>query len=119
MLQGFHVNADVSDAWSGFSVAYLEDVRETYIKTPIVVNAHERDHLFSWKQSLKNKVESENKDVEKDTRHPLSNTILMNELLSLSKLESVSDLVVPLSCPTKWNEHNTDVGVLLFKSKQS
>ncbi|TIB40851.1 hypothetical protein E3P83_02565 [Wallemia ichthyophaga] len=108
LLQGFHVNADVSDAWSGFSVAYLEDVRETYTKTPIVVNAHERDHLFSWKQSLKNKVESENKDVEKDTRHPLSNTILMNELLSLSKLESVSDLVVPLSCPTKWNENNTD-----------
>lgn len=95
-------------------------MRESYAKTPIVVYGHERDHLYSWKQSLKAEREanSNDQDVEQDMRHPLSNTIIMNEMLSLSRLESVSDMVVPLSCPTKWKKHNSEVGLFLLKSTQ-
>lgn len=105
-VKGFHVNADISDAWSGFSSAYLEEVRETYAKTPIMVFGHERDHLAPWKASRKYE------DIEDDVKHPLSSVLRMNEMLALSRLEAVCDMVIPLSCPTTWrNDYNLKVSV--------
>ncbi|TIC01471.1 fumarate hydratase, partial [Wallemia mellicola] len=111
LLQGFHVNADISDAWSGFSSAYLEEVRETYAKTPIMVFGHERDHLAPWKASRKYE------DIEDDVKHPLSSVLRMNEMLALSRLEAVCDMVIPLSCPTTWrNDYNLKLDSLFVSS---
>ncbi|TIB74470.1 tubulin nucleotide-binding domain-like protein [Wallemia mellicola] len=111
LLQGFHVNADISDAWSGFSSAYLEEVRETYAKTPIMVFGHERDHLAPWKASRKYE------DIEDDVKHPLSSVLRMNEMLALSRLEAVCDMVIPLSCPTTWrNDYSLKLDSLFVSS---
>ena len=93
MFQGFNVNTDISDSWSGFSTCYMDELKDQYPKSNFITITHEYDYLKDRRIQYKSKGFID----------PLENVKKMNELLSLWKLEQVSDIIIPLASPTQWN----------------